>query len=375
MIEMVFDEFERTDLEFKKPSESDYDFLNRSALPEISQCREYLEKLYFIFPEKKAIRGSIRSGDDDAFISACTELYFHSIFTVLDFEISPHPEIDGISSKPDWLLTDSSGNEFYCEATVSFPEKSKHSGKKNQERVRNYLRINLEAGMRVSVHFSGLSMKPIKLSLLKKEIMTKLEEKMSSDNIDPRMESTIELNGFSSNSISAVLVYFPKIEDVSEASISLSSGIDIVTVKERIRRSLGKKANKYGKVQKPFVIALNIYDYGPTHEFHINEALLGSALVVDRKQGPILVADTDGFWGFFVNTKYTRISGILTVDTLDAFTIDRCDVTFWHNPYAQFPISPEILPFRQKVMINPKEPIFSTIPAKKSSFDLLFKIL
>ena len=373
---MLFDDIKRTDLGPAKRSESHFDYLNRSAEDEIVQCREHVEKMYSLFPENKDVRGRLRSEDNIVFISAFTELYFQTLFSALDFEVTIHPKKEGTSSRPDWLLTKNSGEELYCEATASFPEKYKRSATKHQDRAIDYLRDNLENGTRLSIHFRGYPKTSLKPSQLKKEIQTQIDEKKSSAEKDsPDMESSTELSEFTSDSIDRVFVRRPKLEGVSGAVISMGSGVEVVTVAKRIRRRLRQKAKKYGQLKKPFIIALNIQDSGPTDDFHIKQALVGDFRVRNVGQVPSLICVGNGFWGDPTNKKYTRVSGILVVDRLSPFTVDRSEVTLWHNPFAQIPISRHTLPFRQKVMPDPESPNFDTIPQQLSSFELLRRIL
>ena len=50
---MLFDDIKRTDLDPSYLSESIFSYLNQSARDEISQCRDYVERMYSLVPEIK----------------------------------------------------------------------------------------------------------------------------------------------------------------------------------------------------------------------------------------------------------------------------------------------------------------------------------
>lgn len=374
---MLFDDVKRTDLDPKYRSESIFSYLNRSARDEISQCRDYVEMMYSLFPENKDIRGRIRRGDDIPFISAFTELYYQALFKALRYDVSIHPERKGASERPDWLLTNDLGEEFYCEATVSFPEKEKRRGVKHQDSVIDYLRDNLEDGTRLSIHFGGYPETSLKPSQVKKEIQTQIDENRDSAEEDTSdMESSKKLSELTSDYIGSVFVREPKLEGVSGAAISVGSGVEVVTTPYRIRERFRDKAKKYKHLKEPFLISLNVIDREPvTDDIDIAQALMGNDIFRFNEQEHYHWRNGKGFWGVHNNQKYTRVSGILSVNNLTPFTVDRREVTLWHNPFAEFPISTSDMPLRQKVLRNPKIPFFDTIDSQKSSFDLLSNIL
>jgi len=129
-------------------------------------------------------------------------------------------------------------------------------------------------------------------------------------------------------------------------------------------------------LEEPFLLALNVIDKGfVKNDIDVAQALMGNDIVRFIENESYLWRNDKGFWGVQHNKKYTRVSGILSVNNLTPFTVDRCEVTLWHNPFAEFPISTSDMPLRQKVLRNPEIPFFDTIDSQKSSFDLLSKIL
>lgn len=100
---MIFDVCERDDASPKKNQESDFEFLNRSARPEMSRVRDFIESITgsYSLAESKEIIARIKSGDDAHFKSAIFELVLHEALVRLGCTLTPHPELEnGSKSKP-----------------------------------------------------------------------------------------------------------------------------------------------------------------------------------------------------------------------------------------------------------------------------------
>lgn len=128
---MVFDNYERDDASPKRNRERDFEFLNRSARPEMSRVREFVESIADSYPqeESKEIIARIKSGDDTHFRSAIFELILHEALFRLGCNLTPHPELEnGSTSRPDFLVTTPDGEQFYLEAVLASQVNEKDIG-------------------------------------------------------------------------------------------------------------------------------------------------------------------------------------------------------------------------------------------------------
>lgn len=370
---LLFDDIARNDFNPKKRSESIFSYLNRSAREVISESRGIVEKLYSLFPENEGIRGRICKGDDIAFISAFTELYFQAIFVALGFDIKIHPKRKCTSTRPDWLVTDAAGERFYCEATSSFPKGESLRAMKLLDGLLDYLDEHLdeEIDSSLGIAMRGRPQPGLRPSQVRKEILDQIEEER---NRSQGEDSVIELDEFTESSMDRVFVRPGRAKGARVVG-SVGTGVEIVITHIRIRNRLRQKANLYKDFEIPFVIAVNVQDRYPPQDHDVEQALAGDDIVVSGEQGPRLAKKPNGFWGSHINPKYTRVSGILSVKNLSPFSVDRIEITLWHNPYAELPLDTSILPFRQMVMPDPESPNFETIPPQISPPEILRRVL
>lgn len=119
---MLFDEYEREDFSLATYQAHHYEYLNISARSEAAECRRYMETWFSTYPEseKEELRFRIRSNDDRQFQSAFFELFLFALLTRLGCRFEIHPAMAGeVAKKPDFLVTSSTGQKFYLEATVA----------------------------------------------------------------------------------------------------------------------------------------------------------------------------------------------------------------------------------------------------------------
>lgn len=112
----LFDEFERTDTEPRRPRETLYEHLNRLAGSEAERIRSLLEEWFSRYPEEKQadFLGRFKGKEFDR---KFFELYIHEILRCQSDKVSVEPDIEEGSTHPDFLV--SCGElKFYVEAIV-----------------------------------------------------------------------------------------------------------------------------------------------------------------------------------------------------------------------------------------------------------------
>jgi len=118
-----------------------------------------------------------------------------------------------------------------------------------------------------------------------------------------------------------------------------------------ILRALDTKAKKYGDLDAPYVIAINILPW-----FHdkndISVALYG--------KGPPRVADDNadfgavsGFWGSAAVPRKRNVSAVLAVSSLVPTTLHLQKPVLYHNPRATHPVSPGLFAIAQHFQPSP----------------------
>jgi hypothetical protein len=114
----LFDTSDRTDATPLRPGESRFEFLNRSASIFVRPIRELLQEWLDHVPAdaRRDLVGALQ-GDNRQHESAFWELYLHEGFRCSGYEIEIHPEIPGITTGPDFRMSDGT-TRFYLETVA-----------------------------------------------------------------------------------------------------------------------------------------------------------------------------------------------------------------------------------------------------------------
>jgi len=101
--------------------ESAYALLDRVDDPVFERVRTLVEEWFAHYPEveeKRNLRGRLVSGDDRHFVSAFWELYLHEVYMQLGFDVEEvEPAVPGSTKRPDFLLRRGM-TRFYLEAVT-----------------------------------------------------------------------------------------------------------------------------------------------------------------------------------------------------------------------------------------------------------------
>lgn len=118
---LLFDDFQRNDDGEPRTSEDAYSYLNRLAGEQGSRIRSMLENWFAAYnaddKEKRRLRDSFMNKDPGAHLAAWWELYTYSLYRCLGYSIEVHPEIVGVDTTPDFLVT-RGADSMYVECTV-----------------------------------------------------------------------------------------------------------------------------------------------------------------------------------------------------------------------------------------------------------------
>ncbi len=93
----LFDAGVRTELRFKKETESSFVYCNQSARPSVVVFREMIEAWFARVNEqgKDDLRERFRSSKEPNHMGSFFEIYLHELLSRLGFELQLHPAIQG----------------------------------------------------------------------------------------------------------------------------------------------------------------------------------------------------------------------------------------------------------------------------------------
>lgn len=330
----LFDEIERTHDGIKDPHESHFSFLNRSAWDDVEQARRLCEE-WFKYYKQDASDGEIaefrrrfRDKHNILHYSTWFELLVHQILVRLGASsIKIHPELSGTSKHPDFMA-DMDDSCIIIEATVVAPDDNSSTF---------YVRDVIEKIYQLKSEQFGLLIEEVQGTLErqipKKHLLAKLQKFLNKHDPDEVMKlidrggrcaaprKTIRHDEWqikvSIHPISPNL-RGPK-KNIVSGPVFVKWGDDVPEVRKKIK----SKVRKYGKIQNPFIIALNVYNHIGFDHTDARDVLFGR----------------EGIWGTSEDPQYRDLSGVVFFTDTNSHCVQRAPARLYINPFA----SPNII--------------------------------
>ncbi|SRR5258707_10777059 len=348
MSETLFSQIERLDTDPSGYSEPYFTYLEKSARIEMARVRDLLESWFTRYPNAHKHEFKRRCQTNNIkFESAFFELYIHELLLRLGYSVEVQPENRTANLKrPDFFVHNSDGEAFYLEATVASgtsTEQMVQLARKNKvyDAINKIDSPNFFLGMKMKG--SPSTEPPIKSWL--KQISgwlssldpDKFLEFSKHTDVDIRPKLALSHDGWHIEFFATPKSIKARAES-GIRSIGMQMGdFEKVNSTEVIRRAAIAKAKKYGKLDKPYIIAINVHT-AFFDRIHVMEALFGTEqyIVTSEEDKPQIkiVRATDGAWTSPFGPRYTRVTGVLIMERLMPSNIAYSDLCLYHNPWA-----------------------------------------
>ncbi len=353
---MLFTDRKRTDSSPKANRESDFAFLDRSARPEIERVRQFLETLAAGYPldELAELVARVRSGNDTHFKSSVFELVLYAYLVRLGYTLRPHPELkNGSSARPDFHVVAPGGEDFYLEAVlVSADDDADPAAEARIGTTLDALEKASHPNFMVAVESEGSPDTQPSGNRLRAAALAWL------DSLDPDEVQALvdQYDLFSSPTLSwehegwQVLLRAIPLKSERRGKTTtligvLDGGAGFIDAWTPIRDAIKFKGSKYGKLDKPLLVAVN---FGSFHLEQIDEmqALYGQEQFVfavgEPDRDPRFERAPNGAWRGRAGAQSTRVSGAWLFNDLTPYTLASRRHTIYFNPWAANPL-PEVL--------------------------------
>lgn len=333
----IFDQ----DLDRSNPDPSDhdertFDFYNRCSNGVISSIRENLETWFARYPEGRTrndLRGRLRSGDRRQWNSAFWELYVHEALRRFGYELEPHPALDGVTSRLDFLAT--RGDERLYVECVTLGHSAEAAARRSGV-----------AALEAALDRSGLYDYWLELDIDEYGAPPiphgRFVRRLRAWEAAQDIEMLARLAPYGTSALPAfrwdrdgwrvavrAIPREPRLRgrtDLRPLGI-LSADEDDTPPWQAIRDLLNEKASRYGKLDAPYVIALDAPDVWPQSR----EALWAAF-------GPYAFTaawDRDGFMLRRDGHGKPYVSGVLIGTAIQPHSISTCSPTLYENPAAE----------------------------------------
>ncbi|HDM8176263.1 TPA: hypothetical protein P0E27_003498 [Vibrio harveyi] len=349
-IRKVFDNFERTDASPMRNIEADFDFYNRSARPAMGLVRNTIEKAVQNYPDSEVdeLIARFRSRDNVHFRSASFELFLHEALRKQGFVLIPHPELpNGSPYKPDFLVQDVDGNQFYLEAVLATENNElDKGGEARKGAVLDTLSRAPHKNFFIAIDDDGSPKSPPSGKKLKGKIHRWLDS-LDPDDISKQIEESgldsIPPLIWSHDGWSLQIRPMPIKPERRGKSTNLVGmggiGGGWIDAWSPIRDAVKFKGGKYGDLDLPLVVAVNLKSF---HLDRIDEmqAFFGQEQYVftpGKDADPEMQRAPNGAWYGKQGPQYTRVSAVWIFNDLHASSLATRKSTVYLNPWAVLP--------------------------------------
>jgi hypothetical protein len=275
------------------------------------------------------------------FDGAFWELYLHEVHHRLGFTVTREPEMAGVTRRPDFLIERDDG-AFYLEATVVGPSAREIADQRREDAV---IAIMNEAyHPDFAIRLRSFAAGPQQAA--KRKIVAAVEKWLGtldwsierSRMTDFRREPHhIEVDG-----THLFVNPYPRDPEVRgdrswPTVLSGSARFGVKNEPPMILDDLEDKASKFGRPDKPYVIAV-LCQRDIVDELDVEQALFGPEVVriPVGPDGPVgyarLDRDPQGFWQRGERKQATRVSAVLSAIHLHAWSADVVPLRLWHEP-------------------------------------------
>jgi hypothetical protein len=362
----LFDDAPRTDAGRADYGEPYFNYLNRSGRPDIGRIRSVLEQWFERYPSDGQVdlRAAFQSDDEVQHKAASFELFLHELVVRLGCRAGLHPSIPLTSKRPDFLVESDDYPSFYLEGTVATGESRKSRG----ERARADIVYDALDNQLDSPYFF-LSLEVAKVPSPQPSAR-KLAHAIS------RWLQTLELTVVTAQYregdglLSApVLDYMDegwqvRVRPIPKSSaaqgrpglrpIGMRGPIEAEWVDNRtpVRDAIVDKARRYGRLDKPSVIAVNVLDKWSLEPSEVVEALFGDETFTIDPQNlatPRQGRAPNGAWTSASGPRYTRNSAVLVAHGLHPWNIGQSELRLYHNPWAERPYTSALTRLAQAI--------------------------
>jgi hypothetical protein len=352
---VLFDTVGRFDPGPRRHPESTYQFLNRCSKGGCDEVRTELERWFARYPGTYQAR--LRAHFLSDFQAAFFELLLHQLLLVTGYEVDVEPEIPDSTHHPDFLATRGS-NRFYLEAAVA-------TGKTDENRRADAAEDAFVGEINKNLSSPNFFIGIRKLDIPSgkcpstKKIIKGLEAYLGQ--LDPDvLTQQLAVGGlerlpswkYKDENVNLEIDPVPK--SPSARGKPGLRAVGIYPMRSRwggtdraLRGKLSDKAGKYGRLDHPYLIAINSISEWGTDRDDVLQSLFGSERLLLRPNEEIQTDRApDGLFIGPSGPRNTRVSGVL-VATAYPWALPHSRTELFHHPWAAKPLSADVLPLPQ----------------------------
>jgi hypothetical protein len=339
----LFEKKNRTHLEPALHNENTFDYYDRSARKDVTAVRKVLNEWFDNYP--KIEQHELKSRFKKTFSSAFYELFIFSLFKSQGFEIVIHPIIPNSKKRPDFLLK-KANIEFYLEA--------KEARDKTQEEEAQQKRINETYDSLNKLNSPNFFLRIEELILKTniqpaiKKIIPRIEDELIKICPD-KVTEDLEKNGYDSSpritiedeNLKLTVSLIPKSPENRDKGGRPIGAYSFEAyyggAENSIKNSFSKKAKRYGKLDKPYIICINAIGSKFSGDYDIENAVWGTQSISwsddPNNKDEKLIRQRDGIFMGYKGPIFKNVSGVFITYTME-FNIPSSNYWLIKHPFT-----------------------------------------
>ena len=335
---------------------SSFEYLERSSLEEMGRVRTQVDRWFYEYPEtnQTGISARLLAGNV-SFSSTVFELQIHSMLKGAGHEIlSVEPSLPHTPKTPDFYVKSPCGVKYYLELTEA---RDQTVDQARSTQLQGIIAARLDS-INSSEFFLNIRWcgEVTRLDGIRRQIGLVRHWLAGFDYATERARGTSPTTRVSNPPSMSVdtehykfdLSLHPRDRPKNAPETWLggqSFEARWVSAGQALKSSVEKKATRYGELERPYVIAVNVHDFAISRDTEM-EAFYGSlALVIQRSSEtgePTVKREEFGGEGCFLrwgNPINTRVSGVLVFRALSMYGARGRPACLYLHPTAQHPVT------------------------------------
>lgn len=337
---MIFNESHGDDCRPKLARESFYEILDRSSLEPCIRIRSLINELVAEYPpsDKADVVGRLKSSDESDFRSALFEIVLYRLLCRFCDEVVVHPLLEN-GFKPDFGMLFDDGSKIYVEAVLASERNGlTPSGQRLIETTLDSLNAHAHHSFWLAVESSGEPSAQPSAKDLKGRIHSWLDSlNPDAESADEEFRRVFDIEGWS---LSCIAIPLKPEQRGSSTRLLLSkgNGANWVNRSDSIRDAIVSKANKYGKLDAPLIVAVNCNCF-TLDEHEELDALFGGLRYNFIQDRPDIEAwlsrASDGAWNGRKGPRYKGVSAAWIFRDLQIYSFSIAEYVLYINPWSR----------------------------------------
>ena len=344
----------------RRNGETLLEFLYRSDRPEIPPICQLLEDWFQGYPleQRQQLQRRLRSRRDDEFHSAFLELYLFTLLRKFRFDVEvPQASADEEKTEDFQIRRN---RQLLCRIEATHVgQEEKHAWQDDfQEELQRSLDKAQTNGVWFFVCIEGSFDSQPRCAKVRRQFQNwHKKHRVGIVSALAGGATPTELPRFQIAEAGANITITPQgVGPASDNPVAVwSRGVRCMHTDEKLCRALNRKASRYGTMKVPFLVAASLCEMADERDFA--NALLGKEAFMVSVAGdspPAPFRQPDGLWWGPKGPQNTRVSAVLLVAELFPWSVAARQPIVYHNPWAEHPLPPDILPLTQMLPDNAK---------------------